>query len=1384
MNKTYLLLLSVCCSLGMLLSGSAIAQTYSNAAGFSVGTVAGPFTPYSSTITVAGGPATVGAMTIDIIGLSHTWPSDIDVMLVGPNGDAMIIMSDAGSGTDVTDVSYSIFDGAATAFNLTQNLSGSYRPYNNGGADGMPAPAPAVYGDAAPAGAATLFSTFGGDVADGDWTLFLQDDAGGDAGTITGGWSITFSSVVPGCTDPIACNFDAAATTNDGSCEYLSCQGCTDAAACNFDATATINVGCDYTCIGCTTVGACNYEVDNTIDDGSCCFDNCITLNVTGGIFPGEVSWTLTDAVSGALLANGVPGTFTLCLTDACFNFNMFDSFGDGWNGAVYTFSQGATVLLTGTLDTATSGDGVSFGTELLVVNGGCTPGCTDPLSCNFDAAADLDFGCDFTSCAGCTDPLATNYDAAATIDDGSCIFCAGGEILMIVDMVDSFGDGWNGAAYTMTTVGGVLIASGDIDTATIGDGFSVGTDAFCMAPGCYVFTVTGGAFPGEVSWSLTDQLGNNYGAGGAPASLNVDFGFTGTCGFSGCTDSNCIGYNPSATIDDGSCLCPPANNDVCNAEAVTCGLSVAGTLANATDNEGLIGSTCSGIDVDTPGVWYSYNAAADEQVFLSLCNSTGVTDTKIHVYLAAPDCNSLVCVAANDDGCGAGSFLSEMAFNASTGSDYYILVSEFGFASGGDFTLDVTCVSCGAFPSNDDCADAQPVVSGLTITESLCCAGPSGAPNFAAGFATAYDVWYSFNSSDFDTFFFDVTNVSGGNVGLMFYTGDCSAPVDFVGCLVTGQCAGDIGDFLTLTPNTDYFFSIFTTEPLACGDYTLDVLGVYFGCTDPVANNYDAGANTDDGTCDYAGVVNPLNECANAATVVCGDNISGSTGGATAIGSPFGLTCDAAPGSGVWYTYTGTGDLVTISTCGSVIDSKINVWAGDCVGGFACVDAVPAGFASETADFGSCGFFDQDDAEVSFISVLGTSYYIYVGAEDADANPITDDNGLFNMSIACEVVVEGCTNPAAYNYNAAANVEDGTCDYFSDTCGGGPGTPLKLDMVDSFGDGWNGNVYTITDGLGGVVATGDLDGALYTVDEDNFLGADNGFDLICLQDGCYNIIIDGGLFIGETSFSLVDELGNVVAAGGGGVSVSFSIGSAICGCTDPGACNFDAAATDDDGSCEYVTCAGCTDPAACNFDATATIDDLSCCFDNCVTFVMNDSFGDGWNGAVYEIFTIDGTFVASGDLDNAQSGDGFSTGTDILCLADGCYTLNVTAGTFPLEVSWTLFGSNSGVVSGGANANVNFSVGSGACVVGCTEPVACNYDPAANIADCEACTYDTCIGCTYPSATNYDPAASIDDQSCTFDLANPCPEDLNGDGIINAGDLLQFLGAFGTSCI
>ena len=49
-----------------------------------------------------------------------------------------------------------------------------------------------------------------------------------------------------------------------------------------------------------------------------------------------------------------------------------------------------------------------------------------------------------------------------------------------------------------------------------------------------------------------------------------------------------------------------------------------------------------------------------------------------------------------------------------------------------------------------------------------------------------------------------------------------------------------------------------------------------------------------------------------------------------------------------------------------------------------------------------------------------------------------------------------------------------------------------------------------------------------------------------------------------------------------------------VFGCTDEGAVNFDADATDNDGSCAYAN-GGCTDALACNFDHLATANDGSC---------------------------------------------------------------------------------------------------------------------------------------------------------------------------------------------
>ena len=51
-------------------------------------------------------------------------------------------------------------------------------------------------------------------------------------------------------------------------------------------------------------------------------------------------------------------------------------------------------------------------------------------------------------------------------------------------------------------------------------------------------------------------------------------------------------------------------------------------------------------------------------------------------------------------------------------------------------------------------------------------------------------------------------------------------------------------------------------------------------------------------------------------------------------------------------------------------------------------------------------------------------------------------------------------------------------------------------------------------------------------------------------------------------------------------------------GCMYAFACNYDAGATEDDGSCEFESCAGCTYPSGLEYDSNATIDDGSCVFE------------------------------------------------------------------------------------------------------------------------------------------------------------------------------------------
>ena len=81
--------------------------------------------------------------------------------------------------------------------------------------------------------------------------------------------------------------------------------------------------------------------------------------------------------------------------------------------------------------------------------------------------------------------------------------------------------------------------------------------------------------------------------------------------------------------------------------------------------------------------------------------------------------------------------------------------------------------------------------------------------------------------------------------------------------------------------------------------------------------------------------------------------------------------------------------------------------------------------------------------------------------------------------------------------------------------------------------------------------------------------------------------------------------------------------------------------------------------------------------------------------------------------------------------------------------------------------------------VEGCTDFNADNYDPSAT-ENTVPCVF---YGCVYNTALNFDPFANTDTGECVFVLDNSCPTDVNGDGITAASDILDLLTQYGSVC-
>ena len=296
--------------------------------------------------------------------------------------------------------------------------------------------------------------------------------------------------IVFGCTDPSACNFDPTATGEDGSCQALDCQGtcggpayldpdcgcldseaeagsclgCTDPSSCNFDAAATVEDGsclptdCNGDCGGSATLTACGCIGGNTGTPGNACIDGCTTT---------VIATDSTSCSPGLMLGQDFVAAATgylkqvrlkvCCAMDAQVTLREYvdpdPCIGGGgdWNsGAPLGVSNVVASSCSGLSQCLTAGGLDGYGWAefdfadvplelgrryVLELNEGvaitaCAADYPDGMAYDASGAvSNRDLVMEVLTCPdalvfGCTDPGAcSGYDPGATHDDGSCLY-------------------------------------------------------------------------------------------------------------------------------------------------------------------------------------------------------------------------------------------------------------------------------------------------------------------------------------------------------------------------------------------------------------------------------------------------------------------------------------------------------------------------------------------------------------------------------------------------------------------------------------------------------------------------------------------------------------------------------------------------------------------------------------------------------------------------------------------------------------------------------------------------------------------------------------------------------------------------------------------------
>jgi len=275
-----------------------------------------------------------------------------------------------------------------------------------------------------------------------------------------------------------------------------------------------------------------------------------ILFETYSGEWAEEITWSIIDNngdlvvyYDGSETENDTWYNQSACLSSGCYAFEANDSYGDGWNEAF--------------VDIISVNSDVDFGVTELSIE-------LENGSLSYTTFQINDSQCIYSG-LGCTDENASNYNENAFISDGSCEYsCEEGEYILEIETTT--GDWASEMSWDLYSYQDWNEENEPITSFQGNNNDQTYSTQICLddSAGCYL--ILGNDSFGD-GWE-----GGNVSVFGVLDNVNllleasIEDGFDGYFTFEiyqkgciwefpGCTNPDAINYNPSANIDDGSCI-------------------------------------------------------------------------------------------------------------------------------------------------------------------------------------------------------------------------------------------------------------------------------------------------------------------------------------------------------------------------------------------------------------------------------------------------------------------------------------------------------------------------------------------------------------------------------------------------------------------------------------------------------------------------------------------------------------------------------------------------------------------------------------------------------------------------------------------------------------